>query len=85
MHRLMYAICALSALSCAVLLLKSYLRTRFRLLLWSGLCFVGLTLNNVLVMVDRVVLPQIDLSTLRLSTTLIAVMLLLYGLILDRG
>ena len=85
MHRLMYAICALSALSCAVLLLKSYLRTRFRLLLWSGLCFVGLTLNNVLVMVDRVVLPQIDLSVLRLSTTLVAVMLLLYGLILDRG
>lgn len=85
MHRLMYAICALSALSCAVLLLKSYLRTRFRLLLWSGLCFVGLTLNNVLVMVDRVALPQLDLSTLRLSTTLVAVMLLLYGLILDRG
>jgi hypothetical protein len=85
MHRLTYAICALSALSCAVLLLKSYLRTRFRLLLWSGLCFVGLTLNNVLVMVDRVVLPQVDLSVLRLSTTLVAVMLLLYGLILDRG
>jgi hypothetical protein len=85
MHKLIYAICALSALSCAWLLLRSYLRTRFRLLLWSGLCFIGLTLSNVLVMVDRVVLPQIDLSTLRLGTTLLALMLLLYGLILDRG
>jgi hypothetical protein len=85
MHGLIYAICALSALSCAVLLLKSYLRTRFRLLLWSGLCFVGLTLNNVFVMVDRIVLPQVDLSTMRLGITLIAVLLLLYGLILDRN
>jgi len=85
MHALIYAICALSALSCAVLLLNRYVRTRFRLLLWSGLCFAGLTLNNALVMVDRIVLPQVDLSTIRLSTTLIALLLLVYGLIVDRG
>lgn len=85
MHKLMFAICALTALSCAVLLMKSYLQTRHRLLLWSGLCFLGLTLNNVLVILDRVFLPHIDLSVLRLSTTLVAVLLLLYGLIADRG
>jgi Family of unknown function (DUF5985) len=85
MHRLMYTVCALTALSCAVLLLRGYLRTRLRLLLWSGLCFVGLTLNNVLVILDRIVLPNVDLSVWRLSTTLIAVMLLLYGLVLHRS
>jgi hypothetical protein len=81
----MYAICALTALSCAVLLLNRYLRTHHRLLMWSGLCFVGLTLNNVLVILDRVVLPDVDLSILRLSTTLVAVLLLLYGLVADRN
>lgn len=85
MPRLMYAICALTALSCAVLLLTRYLRTRHRLLMWSGLCFLGLTLNNVLVILDRVVLPQVDLSVLRMSTTLVAVLLLLYGLVMDRN
>ena len=37
MERIIYFLCALSALLCAVLLRRAYMRTRFRLLLWSGL------------------------------------------------
>lgn len=85
MDKLIHAMCALTALACAALLLRGYLRTRFRLLLWSGLCFAGLTLNNVLLVLDRLVFPQIDLSTWRLEVALVSVLLLLGGLILESG
>ena len=45
---------ALTALACTALLLRGYAASRVRLLLWSGLCFGFLTLNNVLVAVDLV-------------------------------
>ena len=81
MAQLIFALCALTAFSCAWLLLRGYWRNRSQLLLWSGLCFVGLTLNNVLLIVDRLVFPQFDLLTWRLSAALVAVLLLLYGLV----
>jgi len=77
-------LCALTALACAVLLLRAYVRSRFRLLLWSGLCFAGLTLNNALLVLDRVVLPtQVDLSPWRLGLALVSVLLLIVGLVLE--
>lgn len=83
MDKVIYTLCALTALVCAVLLLRGYLRTRFRLLLWSGLCFGGLTLNNALLVLDKAVLTQTDLSTLRLFVGLVAVLLLVVGLVLE--
>ncbi|MCW5659768.1 MAG: hypothetical protein KIT60_18885 [Burkholderiaceae bacterium] len=83
MHQVIYTLCALTAASCAYLLLRGY-RTSFdRLLLWGGLCFVGLTANNVLLILDRVVFTGIDMSTWRLCVALLAVLLLLYGLIVE--
>jgi len=76
-----YTLCSITSLLCAILLLRAYARSRVTLLLWSGLCFVGLTANNVLLVVDRIVLPLVDLSTLRLSVAFFALMLLLVGLI----
>ncbi|HAT31365.1 MAG TPA: hypothetical protein DCW29_11095 [Janthinobacterium sp.] len=76
-----YILCALTALSCAVLLLRSYFRRGHRLLLWSGLCFSGMFANNLLLMLDRLVLPERDLSTWRLVVGLAALAPLLYGLI----
>jgi hypothetical protein len=78
-----YALCALTSLLCAVLLLRSYLRTRFRLLLWSGLCFAGLTLNNVVLVLDRFVFTTVDLSLWRLVLALLAIVLLVAGLVLE--
>lgn len=78
---LVYALCALTSIGCAVLLLRGYARSRFRLLLWSGLCFVGLALNNVLLFIDIRVMPEIDLSVWRTVPAVVGVAILLYGLI----
>lgn len=78
-----YSLCALTAALCAWLLLQAFARTRYRLLLWSGLCFIGLAVNNALLVVDKLVLPQIDLSLPRTGVALAAMVVLLYGLILD--
>lgn len=85
MEKLIYALCALTAAACAALLLRTYLRTHFRLLLWSSLCFFGLTVNNVLLVLDRVVFTDVDLSMWRLGIALAAVMVLLGGLILEES
>jgi hypothetical protein len=78
-----YSLCALTALLCAWLLLHAYRRTRYRLLLWSGLCFAGLTANNMLLVLDKSVFPKVDLSLWRLGAALLGMMVLLYGLIWD--
>jgi hypothetical protein len=83
MAGLIYGLCALTALLCAWLLLRAYHRSRYRLLLWSGLCFAGLTVNNLLLVLDKVMLPIVDLSTWRLAVGLLAMLVLLYGLIWD--
>lgn len=81
MPRIIYILCALTALTCAWLLLRNYLRTRSRLLLWSSLCFSGLTLHNFLRAFGRFIVPDYDFITLRMGIALIALSLLLYGLI----
>jgi hypothetical protein len=84
MEQLIFGLCALTAAACATLLLRGWLRTHFPLLLWSGLCFVGLTLNNVLLVLDKMVFTDVDLGTWRLAIALIATLLLLGALILQR-
>ncbi len=81
MAAVIYTLCALTSLAAAGLLLRSYLRTRHRLLFWSGLCFLMLAVSNVLNVLDRFVFPAIDLIPARLATALAAVALLVYGLI----
>lgn len=81
MATLVYALCALTSLACAVLLLRGYAATRARLLLWSGLCFAGLAANNVLLLIDKRVVPTLDLSLWRSLPALAGVALLLYGLV----
>jgi len=78
-----YSLCALAAMLCALLLFKGYRRSRYKLLLWSSLCFSGLTLNNLLLVADKVILPDVDLSIVRTATAAAAMMVLLYGLIWD--
>jgi hypothetical protein len=82
--KITYLLCALTSLACAWLLLRAYARSRFRLLLWSGLCFAGLTLNNTLLVLDRVVFTEVDLGPLRLFTALVALALLVFGLVWER-
>ena len=81
MATLIYTLCALTALVTAVLLLRSYQRTRVHLLLWSGLCFAALTISNTFLVLDRVVYPNVDLSIPRLTSALVGLLLLIYGLV----
>jgi hypothetical protein len=80
---IIYSLCALTAVLCATLLLQSYARSRYRLLLWSGLCFVGLSVNNLLLVLDKLVYPHIDLAPWRSAMALLAMCVLLYGLVWD--
>jgi hypothetical protein len=77
----LYFVCLLSSLACMLLLLRGYGRTGMRLLLWSGICFVCLSLNNLLLMVDVVLLPDVDLRPYRLALSLAAGTVLLFGFI----
>jgi heme A synthase len=81
MAEAVYLLCAITSIACAALLVRSYRRQRTRLLMWSTLCFVGLAINNILMVVDLVLVPEIDMSVLRTSTALVAVVLLLIGLL----
>jgi hypothetical protein len=81
MAEVVYLLCAATSVTCAVLLLRGYLRQRTRLLLWSSLCFVLLGVNNLLLFADLILFPDISFVLMRGETALIGVMLLLFGLI----
>lgn len=76
-----YILSAMTSLACAVLLLRGYSRGKRRLLLWSGLCFTGLAISNILIFLDLTIIPHVDLYRWRLGTAAVAMALLLYGLI----
>ena len=83
MAGLIYALCACTALACAVMLLLASHRTRSRMLFWSGLCFVGFAMTNGLIVVDEIRGTPNMLWMPRLLLALGAVVVLLYGLIVE--
>ncbi len=83
MQAIIYGLCGLTSLLCAVLLWRSYRSSRYRLLMWSALCFAGLTLSNVALMMDKLIFVETDLLPVRLISGLLALLPLLYGLITD--
>jgi len=76
-----YSLCLLTSAGCAFLLVRSYRQSRARLLLWSALCFVLLAVNNLLVVIDLLVLPTVDLVPLRNLASLAAIGALVFGFI----
>lgn len=82
MAEAIYLLCAATSLACTLLLMRGYARTRARILLWAGVCFVGLALNNALLVVDLVLLPSTaDLSMLRGLVGLAGMLPLVVGLV----
>ncbi|MDT7817615.1 MAG: hypothetical protein QOJ51_3062 [Acidobacteriaceae bacterium] len=81
MAAFVYILGVLVTLACSVLLLRAYGTVRKRLLLWSGICFLGLAISNLLVFVDLVIFPAVDLYRWRLLTAAVSMLILLYGLI----
>jgi hypothetical protein len=76
-----YVLCATTSMASAVLLWRGYRRSRSRLLLWSTLCFLGLTLQNAFLFVDFVIVPGVDLSIWRNASGVAGLAMLLFGLI----
>lgn len=79
----LYALAVLSSFACTVLLFRGYARRRVRLLMWSGICFACLTVNNVALFLDLVIFPEMDLRLVRLVPALVGMMFLLYGFVWD--
>ena len=77
-----YVLCALASLACALLLFRAWRATRARLLFWGALCFTGMMLNNVMLVIDMR-MSTVNLAGIRLLPALAGVMLLIYGLIRD--
>jgi hypothetical protein len=83
MASIIYSLCSLLSLGIAWLLWRTYSKTRSRVQYWSALCFSGLTLNNLLLVADKLFFPETDFSVLRLVIALASLSLLLYGLIYE--
>lgn len=81
---LVYALCMLTALMCAWLLLQAYQRTQYRLLFWCSIYFSIAAVNNVFLVADKVMYPDVDLTVYRYMVALIGLLILLPGLILER-
>jgi hypothetical protein len=84
MAETVYLLCALTSVMCAVLLTRSWLRSRVRLLLWSSLCFVGLAVNNVLLFIDLVVVPEVNLAMVRSIEALFSISILVIAMVWER-
>jgi hypothetical protein len=76
-----YLLCLMASVGCALLLTQAWRRTRAPLLLWSALCFGFLAMNNLFVFLDMVVVTSIDLSIVRQAMALAAICVMLYGFI----
>jgi len=83
MAEVVYLLCGAMSMLCAVLLFRGFRQSQARLLLWAAWCFVGLTANNLLLFVDLIVVPAVDLSWLRTGTALVSLLVLVGGLVWD--
>ena len=76
-----YMLCLFTSVVCALLLVRAFRRQRTRLLLWSAACFATLSLNNLLLVLDVLVFPHVDLRLYRAAVTFVALGFLLYGFV----
>lgn len=81
MTGLVYILCAATCLVCAVMLFRGYQQSKVRLLFWSSLCFLGLMLDNIMLYVDVVVVPDVNLAFWRKLPGFLATALLVFGLV----
>lgn len=81
MSEVVYALCAIISVGCAVQLFRSYRKRPARLSLWVMLCFISVAVNNVMLFLDRVLVPEVDLGLFRAGTAVVAAVILTGGLI----
>lgn len=84
MSALVYILCAIASLTCAVMLLRANQRNPTRLLFWSSVCFIGIAINNIILVIDLAVMPHgPSFLVMRNVILLISLSVFLYGLIWD--
>jgi hypothetical protein len=83
MAELIYGLCTVLSLSIAVMLWRQQRRVPTRMIYWTALCFTGLALSNLLLVLDKFVFPELDLRVLRHSVSLLSIGLLLFGLVYE--
>lgn len=83
MGHVVYLLCAITSFACAALLFRANHNRPSKLLFGSALCFIGLFLNNLLLVIDLVFLPDVSLAVLRGATAIVAVSLLIFALVWD--
>jgi hypothetical protein len=81
--QLIYILCILTCFGCAFLLMRAFRRNKTRLLFWSALHFLILGFANIVLFLDMAVIREVELLPLRTGLTLVAVLVLLYGLIFE--
>jgi hypothetical protein len=81
MVEIVYLLCGFTSILCTVLLVRGYRKSGVKLLLWSSLCFAGFALNNVLLVVDLMLYPDVNLAILRTLSATVGICVLIYGLI----
>ncbi len=85
MAHFVYLLCTLTSILCAVLLIRGYKQSGTRLLMWLSICFIGLAVNNILLFIDLVVRPELDLSISRDISGIAGGLLFLMGVLWDRA
>ena len=85
MATVVYVLCAVTSLACAVLLVRGWMQTRARLLLWASVCFIGLALNNIVLFLDKVVITDTDLSGWRTVPAFIGLTVFALALVWELG
>jgi hypothetical protein len=81
MSGLVYILCAATSFLCAVLLFRGFANTGVRLLLFSAICFLGFTIDNIVLYLDVIVIPDTDISLVRRVPGLIALIVLIFGMV----
>lgn len=77
------SLAVLMSVACTLMFLRTYARTALRLFWWTALCFVCLSVNNVLLFINFVLLPELDLRLYRFASSAAGLVFLLYGLIVE--
>jgi hypothetical protein len=83
MAELIYGLCTILSLAIAVMLWRQHRRSPSRMIYWTAMCFTGLALSNLVLVVDKLVFTDVDLRVLRHSISLLSIGLLLFGLVYE--
>jgi hypothetical protein len=76
-----YLLCLVTSVICAGLLIRAWRRSRTPFLMWCAVAFSLLALNNLFVVADMILFPDIPFWGLRQAAAFSAVAVLIYAFV----